>query len=152
MPVLDRPRTSPLSTLREEMDRLFERFCPGDFGPMRWEPFGIPTFPAVNTWEDEANVYVEAELPGVSSESLEVSVCDNELTIKGDRPQPQIPEPASWQRREVRFGPFSRVVRLPVAVDENQVEASLANGVLTITLGKATTAKTRKIKIHTVSG
>ncbi len=138
----------PLAGLRDEMDRLFGEFF-GELPSTRtWEPFGMRTYPSVSTWEDQENFYVEAELPGLKSDDLNVSVVGNEVTIKGERREPQKPEEVGYQRRERGFGAFNRVLRLPTDVDEDHVEATLRDGVLTITLPKAAAPRARKINVE----
>jgi HSP20 family protein len=103
-------------------------------------------FPAVNVWEDENNLFVEAEVPGLKAEDLDVTVVGDELTIKGERTEDG-PAEGAFHRRERGVGSFTRIVRLTSEVDADRVQASLAEGVLLLTLPKAETAKPRKIKV-----
>lgn len=137
----------PLNRLRDEMDRLFERFF-GDYEPFRaWDAFGLRRFPAMNVWQDDDNVYVEAEIPGLTEADLDVTVTGNELTIKGERPILEPTEGTTVHRRERHTGPFSRVVHLPMDVNDDKVEAAFRNGVLTVTLAKAEVARSRHIPV-----
>jgi len=153
--MLPTTRRSPFGTgfgqlLREmdrfqrEMNRLFDRFFPRDGG------WAIETgiYPALNIWEDDDALYVEAELPGMQLEDLEIYVTgDDQLTIKGERKAPQVGK-GTWHRQERTFGSFTRLVTLPVAVDPDRVEAELRNGVLTIKLPKKEEAKPRRITVQ----
>jgi HSP20 family protein len=134
----------PFHQLRDGMDRLFT----GVFGPTA-ESMLPPKFrsqPAVNVWEQGEKLLVEMELPGIKSDQVDVSVAGGELTIKIDRPEtPE--EDIRYHRRERPVGSFTRVLRLPVEVDANRVEAGLHDGVLTVTLPKAEIAKPRKISV-----
>lgn len=137
---------SPVLQLRDEVDRLLTNaFGNGVVGARRFVS-GL-SFPSLNVWEDDANLYVEAELPGVKAEDLDVSVVGEELTLKGKRGD-DAPQEASYHRRERGVGEFTRVLRLPVPVNPDQVQASLENGVLQLTLPKAESAKPRKIKVN----
>lgn len=148
---ITRRREPSLGNLREQIDRLFEEFL-GDFPSLSaWQPFRMHTFPAVNVWEGDDNMYVEAELPGVSGEDVELSVAGSELTIKGQRPRPEPEAGIGLRRSERRFGPFNRVVRLPVAVDNGRIEATLRDGLLFVTLPKAATSRPRRVKVQAVS-
>ena len=120
------------------MDRLFDDAFRGF--PMR-APGGwfAPSFPAVNVWEDAESVYVEAELPGLKLDDLELAVMGDELTIKGERKHVD-DEDVAYHRKERGTGCFSRVFRLPVGVNADKVEASLRDGILTVTLPKAAEA------------
>jgi HSP20 family protein len=105
-------------------------------------------FPALNSWSDENNFYVEAELPGLSLEALEIFVTDGQvLTIQGERAECGCGEQGKWVRRERGYGSFVRQIELPGPVQAEQVEASLKNGVLTITLPKASEIRPRRIEV-----
>jgi HSP20 family protein len=133
---------SPLRQLRNEMHRLFDRFS-GDGARL----LGLGGYPALNLWEDGEAVHVEAELPGVEFNDLEVLVNGgNELTVKGQR-KSTLPEKSVWHRQERAVGTFSRTVMLPYAVDADKVEARLENGVLHVTLARHESARPRKIAV-----
>jgi HSP20 family protein len=131
--------------LQREMDRLFESFgsFPSDGG---WPRLAV-AYPPLAVWQDENNVYAEAELPGMELSDLEIYVTGgNQLTIKGERKQPAL-ENGVWHRQERGFGSFTRIVTLPVSVDTDRVEARLVHGVLTLTMPKAEEARPRKIAV-----
>jgi HSP20 family protein len=102
--------------------------------------------PAVNVWEESDALMVEMEIPGVKSEQLDVAVAGGELTVKVDCPDLE-QEGTTYHRRERAVGGFTRTVPLPVEVDADRVEAQLRDGVLSIKLPKAASAKPRKINI-----
>jgi len=133
-----------MNRLREEMDRLFSRFG-WDGGRL----LARATYPPLNLWEDEDNLYVEAELPGFELSELEITVTgENQLSLKGERRQPEL-QGGTWHRQERGYGSFSRLVELPHPVDADKVTAELKHGVLTITLPKREEAKPRKIEVKT---
>ncbi len=125
-----------------EMDRLLHTFFDGAMVAPRTR-----LFPAVNVWEDGDNLYAEAEVPGMSMNDLEILVVGDELTIKGRRNAPA-EEKVAYHRQERGCGEFARVLTLPVPVNADRVEATLKDGVLTVTLPKAEEAKPRKINIR----
>jgi HSP20 family protein len=136
----------PFQQAREEVDRLFNEFM-GRLPARQGGRFNLVTpFPAVNVWQSEDEVFAEAEIPGVKAENLDISVVGNELTIKGTR-QPAAEQEAAFHRRERGTGSFARVIRLPVDVDPEKVQAALRDGVLTLTLPKAEAAKPRRINV-----
>jgi len=102
--------------------------------------------PAVNLWETPEAVQVELEVPGLKSNELDVSVVGNQLSIKIEQSEGQ-EEGVTYHRRERPVGSFVRVLRLPVEVDANKVEADLKHGVLTVKLPKAEAARPRKIRV-----
>ena len=134
----------PIHQLRREMDRLLGGFV-GNVGELAWPVTGRG-HPTVNVWETGDALKLELELPGVESDQIELSVVGDELSIKVDRPDAE-PQGATYHRRERSVGTFARVVRLPVEVDADRVEADLRHGVLSITLPKAEGARPRQIRV-----
>ena len=130
--------------LRWEMDRLFD-----DFGMGRARrPYTRPTtFPAMNVWDAGDAVCVEAEIPGVSKDNLEIVAVGKELTVKGRRPPME--GKLTYHRQERGTGEFTRVLTLPVDVNADKVDAVLDNGVLTVRLPKAEAAKRKQITVRT---
>lgn len=142
-------RFSPLRELESEMDRMRSQF------PELWgrRPAAGPAlsagFPALNAWEDDESFYVEAEIPGLGLEDLEIYVQEGQtLSIKGQRKEPGF-EGATWHRRERAYGAFERSLPLPGLVDPDQVSATLKHGVLTIKLPKSPQLRPRKIEVKT---
>lgn len=101
----------------------------------------------MNITEDDINYYLRAELPGVKSDDLEINATDNNISINGERKIPEENENARFHRRERDFGRFSRAITLPGKVDSDKISANLADGMLTITIPKAESAKPRQIEI-----
>jgi HSP20 family protein len=134
----------PLNQFRDEVDRLLTGVLGGRVdGPLCGM---LRNQPAVNVWEQNDALKVEMELPGIKSEQLDISVAGGELSVKVNAPD-DFREDVTYHRRERPVGSFSRIVRLPVEVDADRVEADLRDGVLTITLPKAESAKPRKINV-----
>jgi HSP20 family protein len=128
-----------LNEMQHEVNRVFDRWG--------HHPFGIGEFPAINLWEDEDALHLEAELPGLQLEELELFVTGhNQFTLKGERKAPAV-EKATQHRQERGFGKFTRMLTLPYAVDENAIEARFENGVLKVRMPKHEAAKPRKIEI-----
>ncbi len=131
---------APFGDLRREMDRLLD-----EFGVNRlrnaWRPVA---YPALNIWDEGEALAVEAEVPGVRREDLEVTTMGSELTIRGRR---EVGEARTFHRQERGAGEFSRVITLPVEVNPDAVEATLKDGVLFLRLPKAETARPRKITL-----
>jgi HSP20 family protein len=130
-----------MNRLHDEMNRLFGRYGNGS------RELARSVYPPLNLWEDQENLYVEAELPGFDLDQLEMYVTgENQLSIKGERKQPAM-EGGVWHRQERGYGAFSRLMDLPSAVDSEKVSASFKNGVLTLTLPKKAEAKPRRIEV-----
>ena len=120
--------------LQREFDRLF-----GDF-------FETPAFPRMNVHENDQSLVVEAEVPGLTLEEIEVNLVGRELTLKGERKHDSH-EGAYHHLRERGAGAFEKTLHLPFGVDGEHVTAELKNGVLVITLPKAADAKPRRITV-----
>lgn len=135
----------PFNRLREEMDRVFSGQAAGF--PFRLGNFDATVFPALNVWEENDAFHAEAEVPGLKLEDLEISVKDNELTLKGER-KDAVEEGVAFHRRERSIGQFERTIQLPAGIDADKVEARLKDGVLQMTLPKAEVAKPRKIAVR----
>lgn len=132
-----------MDDLRRELDRVF--------GTLRGDTLfgGLPTayaYPPLNAWEDGNAFFVEAEVPGMRMEDIELSVVGNELTIRATR-KLGAPEGATHLRRERFTGEFTRSIALPSVVDAGRVEAVLRDGVLLVTLPKPEEAKARRITV-----
>jgi HSP20 family protein len=126
-----------LTTLRREMDRLFERFLgrePSSLGEVE---------PAIEVAETPAAVIVKAHVPGVSKEHLQVNVTDTAFTIKGEVQEDTTTEDKTYHRREIHYGAFARTITLPTTVQAEHATAQLKDGVVEVTIPKreATTAK-----------
>lgn len=136
----------PLNQFRNEVDRLVSDF----FGPSArewqgWLPQGGS--PRLNVWEENDALVAEAEVPGLKSEDLDLSVVGDQLTIRGKREATKHEQEAAYHRRERTVGEFVRSVTLPVEINADDVTATLDNGVLTVRLPKAARAKPRKINV-----
>ena len=103
--------------------------------------------PAVDIYEAENNIYVYADLAGVVSESLRVTVADQQLQISGFRQLPAHQSIACVHQLEIELGGFQRTVLLPSAVDVERVESIYANGILRVTLPKRTKKSRVTIRI-----
>lgn len=127
-------RRSPWPGFETEIDRLFETAL-SDFG-------GASTgrFP-VDLYEDNANTYVRAELPGVKRDDVNVELADGYLTISAKR------NAANDATKPEESFSFSRAVRVPDEFQADKISAALENGVLTVTLPKREQTKPKKVTV-----
>ena len=134
-----------LTSLRDEMNRLFDLSLPGftrDDGLFSgWSP-------ALDVHQDKDNVYMKVELPGMKKEEIEVSLHEGTLTISGERRHEEEKKEGETFRSERYFGRFQRSVTLPTAVDGGKVKASYKDGILNVTLPKAEEAKPKQIQVN----
>lgn len=119
--------------------------------PRDWWMQSFP-YPLVNVREEADAIYVEADLPGVGSDQIEVLIRHGtELTLQGERKLPS-GEIGTWHQRERCEGRFQRVLILPVAVDANKVQAFLEQGVLRLVLPKAESVKPHRVPVRGGNG
>jgi HSP20 family protein len=133
-------RWDELENMRRQINRLAENFKTG-FLP------DAGVFPLVNVTEDQDNYYVRAELPGISSEDIEITASEGNIAIIGERKIADEGGNVKYHRRERDSGKFNRVIGLPGSVNADKVEAKFSNGILTIILPKSEASKPRRIEI-----
>jgi|SRR5437667_7264808 len=134
-----------LDQLQKEMNRLFNDWGRG------WadgEPGNTTLWaPLVDIFENEEAVILKAELPGVDPQSVDIRLENNVLTLKGERQFEGDREKEQVLRMERPYGTFSRSFSIPAVVDDTNINAKFANGVLTVTLPKKEQAKPKRIQI-----
>jgi HSP20 family protein len=133
-----------LTSLRRDMDRLFERFL----GREPSSPLG-EVEPAIEVADTPEAVIVKAQVPGVSKENLQVNVTENALTLKGEVKEDKTTEDKNYHRREFHYGAFSRTIALPTTVQAEKATAQLKDGVLEVTIPKQEETKAKAIPIQT---
>lgn len=111
------------------------------------EDEGVPGQLAVDVYETDEKLVVKARTAGVNKSDLDVSISDGILTISGTLSSGDDSDATQWHIQECYWGEFSRTLALPVAVKEEEVEAVLKDGVLTISFGKIKQEQARKIEI-----
>jgi HSP20 family protein len=134
-----------LSTLRDEMNRLFDLSAPG-FGSREDRLLGVWS-PPLDVFQDKDHVFVKCELPGMKKEDIQISLHENTLTISGERKQDREIKEGDGYRSERFFGRFHRSLTLPVSVQSSNVTAQYKDGILTVTLAKAEEAKPKQIEV-----
>ena len=146
----------PLFDLRNEIDTLFDRFFSGSlFGP--FGAFAEPqplqrfggTMPKVDVSENEREIQIVAELPGLKQEDVELHLENDLLTLRGETSSARDEKDKHYHLTERSYGRFQRSFRLPETVDRDKISASFENGLLTVTLPKSERARpqAKRIKI-----
>src|SRR5689334_986546 len=127
------------STLQDRMNRLFRDSYATEG---RDEALTTSTFaPAVDVYEDEHNVTLKVEVPGIDEKDIDVRIENNTLTVHGERKFEKEEREENFRRVERQYGSFSRSFTLPSSVDPGQVSADYEKGVLKIQLAKKVEAK-----------
>src|SRR6516225_6057592 len=134
------------NTLQDRMNRLF-RDSYGSEG--HDEALTTSSFaPAVDVYEDEHNVSLKIEIPGIDDKDIDVRVENNTLTVHGERKFEKEEKEENFRRVERSYGSFTRSFTLPNTVDVEHVSANYDKGVLKITLPKKAEAKPKQIKVQ----
>ena len=142
---LVRPRNghglgSLLDQAEWDVGRLANRLLGASCEPA-WSPYGVEIS------EDEKNIYIEAELPGLQSKDVEVTLDNSILTIRGEKSDQREDKDREYHLRERRCCRFERAFRMPDTVDDQKVAANVKDGVLHVTLQKKPEARPRKIEV-----
>ncbi len=133
-----------LRSLQDEMNRLFV----SNFSRGSEEGFTSGTWsPSVDIFENKENLVIEAELPGMKREDVDVSIENNVLTVRGERKFEKKDDGDNYHRVERSYGAFTRSFTLPQTVTAEGAKADFTNGVLRVELPKRAETKARKIKI-----
>ena len=134
------------STLQDRMNRLVR----DSFGPEgREEALTTTTFaPAVDVYEDEHNITLKIEVPGIDEKDIDVQIENNTLTVHGERKFEKEEKEENYRRVERQYGSFTRSFTLPNTVDPENVQANYDKGVLKIKLAKKAEAKPKQFKVN----
>ena len=149
MTIIRRPsRFGDVMTLRQAMDRLFE----DDFRPFNTAS-GLLSGPALplDVTTDPDALTVQAALPGIKPDDVEITVENGTLTISGKTQEERSGDEGSYLVQEIRRGSFSRSMTLPQGLEPDKADATFENGMLTLRIPKAEQLKPRQIRISPVT-
>ena len=138
-----------LLSLQDRMNRLFDESYRGarTGGTDEWA-LGGSWAPAVDIYEQDGNIVMKAELPGVDPKAVDIRLENNTLTLRGERKLDKEVKEDNYHRVERAYGSFSRSFTLPTVVDQGSIKAEYRDGVLKLTLPKREEAKPRQIQIN----
>jgi len=137
-----------MRSLQDEVNRLFSSsFNRGgnDLTRGSWSP-------SVDIFENKDNIVLEAELPGMKPEDVDISIENNVLTIHGERKFEKKDDQDNFHRVERSYGSFTRSFTLPSTVSSENADATFENGVLRLTLAKREEAKPKRIEVKGAKG
>ncbi|HCY87404.1 MAG TPA: heat-shock protein Hsp20 [Desulfobacteraceae bacterium] len=140
-------RINDINRMFGTMDLLRDRLFGEPDGPFSYHRGQVPSLPKTNLVENSDHFEIQAEVPGLSKEDLEIKLQGNYLEISGTR-SIDSPEGYRVHRQERSANSFSRSFTLPDDVDDERVEAVLKDGILYLTLAKSETAKPKQITIN----
>lgn len=127
---------SEMETLRRQMDRIFgEMISVNNEAQATWQP-------AIELQDTAESLILRIMLPGIEAKDLDIRVTGEAVAISGEH------RPQEYLRSEFRYGKFQRVIALPVAVQNDRVNAELKDGILTLTLPKVVDARRQVVKVN----
>ena len=137
---------TPFATLQREIERLFDDFTRG------WPTLGGLAktdllLPSMHVTETDKAIEITAELPGLEEKDVEINVADNVLTIRGEKKAEKEEKDKDYRLVERTYGSFARTLGLPEGVDPDMIKASIAKGVLTVTVPKPAPAEVKKVEV-----
>ncbi len=132
------------ATLQDRMNRLFPRGPEGQDESLTTTAFAPP----VDVYEDEHNVTLKIEVPGIDEKDIDVRIENNTLTVHGERKFEKDEKEENYRRVERQYGSFTRTFTLPNTVNQDSVHADYDKGVLKITMAKKAEAKPKQIKVN----
>lgn len=141
-PIAAAPPRNPWSMLRSEMDDLLARFWNGEEAG-----FAHAFAPALDLSETPNAFALRMDIPGMEAKDIEIQVRGNTVTVSGQRKEEREDKTSAFHRIERRRGSFWRTISLPCDVNEDEVAAEYAKGVLNLTLPKSDVAKGKKIAV-----
>lgn len=134
-----------LSTVQDRLNRLFRE----SYGDGREEALTTSTFaPPVDVYEDEHNITLKIEVPGIDEKDIDVEIENSTLTVHGERRFEKEEKEENFRRVERQYGSFTRSFTLPNTVDADKVQATYDKGILKIQLAKKAEAKPKQIKVN----
>jgi len=136
---LTRWEPSGMRSLRDQINRMFEDVMTPALRGMQG--------PAVDVFQRDNEIVVEAELPGLDIKDVEINATENMITLQGTAQRESEVKEENFFRSERRWGTFFRSLELPTPIEPEQAKASFKNGVLTVRAPLAAGAKPRKVKI-----
>src|SRR5205809_7458478 len=137
------------STMQDRMNRMNRLFRESYSPEGPEEALTTTSFaPPVDIYEDEHNVTLKIEVPGIDEKDIDVRIENNTLTVHGERNFEKEEKEENYRRIERQYGSFTRSFTLPSTVDPNNVQANYEKGVLKIKLAKKAEAKPKQIKVN----
>ena len=134
-----------LTTLQDRMNRLFR----DTYGDGRDEALTTSNFaPPVDVYEDEHNITLKIEVPGIEEKDIDVRIENNTVTVHGERKFEKEEKEENFRRVERQYGSFTRSFTLPTTVDADKVQAHYDKGILKVQLAKKAEAKPKQIKVN----
>jgi HSP20 family protein len=139
---------NPFTSLQREVDRLFDDFTRG-FPSFTGN--GAALVPSMDVTETDKEIEITAELPGLEEKDVQINVADNLLTIRGEKKSEKEEKDKNYRLIERSYGSFERTLELPEGVNADAIKASIAKGVLKVTVPKPAPAQAKKVEVKSAA-
>ena len=134
-----------MSSLQRQLNHLFDDIVT----PSKWNDFpSLAKIPAAELTDREDALQLKLEVPGMEANDLDIQVTADSVSISGERKEESKSEEKGVTRSEFRYGKFSRVIPLPVEIQNSNVTAEYKDGILNLTLPKLEAEKTHVVKVN----
>jgi len=146
--------SDPFDSLQREVERAFEEFARGfpTFGLRAGSSAGVPDLtPRMDVSETDKEFEITAELPGLEEKDVQVNFADGVLTIRGEKKAEKEEKDKNFHLVERSYGSFSRALELPDGVNPDSIQASIANGVLSVRVAKPAPGQVKKIDVKSAA-
>ena len=140
---------NPFLSLQREIDRLFDDFTTGF--PSFSKGVGADLLPSMDVTETDKEIEITAELPGLEEKDVQINVADNVLTIRGEKKAEKEEKDKNYRLLERSYGSFLRTLELPDGINTDAIKASIAKGVLKVTVPKPAPAQAKKVEVKSAA-
>jgi len=140
---------SPFVSLQREIDRLFDDFSRGL--PALGGNGAAKLLPSMDVTETDKEIEITAELPGLEEKDVQINVADNLLTIRGEKKAEKEEKDKNYRLVERSYGAFERSLQLPEGVNADAIKATIAKGVLKVTVPKPAPAQAKKVEVKSAA-
>lgn len=145
----ERSVANPFTSLQREIDRLFDDFTRGfpSIAPGLSGNGVSALMPSMDVTETDKEIEITAELPGLEEKDVQINVADNLLTIRGEKKAEKEQKDKNYRLVERSYGSFERTLELPEGVNAEAIKATIAKGVLKVTVPKPAPVQAKKIEV-----
>lgn len=142
---------NPFVSLQREVDRLFNDFTRGFPSLTAFGNNGGNLLPSIDVAETDKEIEITAELPGLEEKDVQINVADNILTIRGEKKAEKEEKDKNYRLVERSYGSFERSLELPGGVNVDAISASIAKGVLKVTVPKPAVTQAKKVEVKSAA-
>ena len=141
---------NPFLSLQRDVEEVFDTFTRG-WPTLRSTGLATDLVPSTDVVENDKEIQITAELPGLEEKDVQINLADGVLTIKGEKKAEKEEKDKNYRLVERSYGSFSRSIELPAGVDAGSIKASISKGVLTVVIPKPAPAQSKKIEVKSAT-